>query len=102
MKTVVAIDHQFDETTLAEIEHLRQTRLTLARRQLAASAATVDELIKRGLLPDGDRKAYQLELQYELKLKIADLEQRAAAAHVVHFDEIELYVNVVDGVQSAN
>ncbi len=98
MKTVVAVDHHFDETTLAEIDHLREARLKLARKQLAASADTVNELIKRGLIPEGDRKAYQLEVQHELKLKIAELEQRSQAAHIVHFDEIELYVNVVEGV----
>lgn len=102
MRTVVAVDHHFDEVTLAEINELRQARLTLARNQLASSAATVNELIKRGLLPEGDRKAYELELKYELQLKIADLEDRAAAANIVHFDEIELYVNVVDGVKMTN
>ncbi len=96
--TLVAVEHDFDAATLSEFAELRSTRLSLAVQQFFKAEDTVSELIRRGLLPEGDRLEYVTELRSTLVEKINDLKKRETQSHLIHYDEIELYLDAMKNV----
>ena len=95
MVASVVFECPFDEETLKSMQDLRIMRLKIAKQQLANVAKTVEEMIARGLLEDGNRKTDTDELRLALKDKVAALEVRQRASDTVYSDEIEIYLELL-------
>ena len=91
----VVFECPFDEETMKSMQDLRTMRLSIAKTQFANIRQTVDELIKRGLLEEGDRKSYAESLKATLKDKITALEVRSRAHDTIYSDEIEIYLELL-------
>lgn len=84
-----------DEDTVDTIQTLRNVRLRLAHQMLSSIPSTVDELVKRGLIDEGDRHKHTKSLREELRLKIANLEKREPDSDSIYSDELELYLDLI-------
>jgi hypothetical protein len=94
--TSLVIEHQFDETTIEELNTLRDIRLGLAQKQLKDPVSTVDELVRRGLITSKERNACLQLLQEELEKKLSVLRARSQESDkTFYFDEIGLYSDLI-------
>lgn len=91
----VVFDCQLDPETLQSIQDLRKIRLEVASKQLQSVPKTIHEMISKGLLPEGDRQKYALELEKELQQKITMLKFRLNDRKTIFADEIELYLELM-------
>lgn len=90
------IEANLDKQTLEELSILRDVRLDLVKKQLLEAEATIEELIRRDLIPAADKAEYLDELKQELLQKIDRLSQRTdISSNMIHFDELELYVDLL-------
>ena len=92
-KAALAVDFDADHQMIEDIEEIRKWRLLLAQKQLLNAESTVNELISRGLIEDGDRSAYVLELKQELADKIIRLQGLSEGGRTLHLEEVELYLH---------
>jgi uncharacterized protein YpbB len=90
------IEANLDAQTLEELKTLREIRLGLVKKQLAEAEETIEELVRRELIPADEKLEYLDELKEELAAKITLLSGRAGkSSNMIHFDELELYVDLL-------
>lgn len=93
--TDLVFNFPVDELTVDTIQTLRDVRLQVAREMLRVVPDTVDEMVKRGLIDNGDRGAQIKNLTKELRDKINSLEKRQPEEDSIYSDELELYLNLI-------
>jgi len=93
--TSLIIEHDFDEATVGELNTLRDIRLGIVEKQMQSPEATVDEMIKRGIVPAKERAAFVASLKSELEKKRTLLRERADKDKTFYFDEIELFSRLI-------
>jgi hypothetical protein len=90
------LEYEFDSQTISEFKTLQHLRLVLAQKQLEEVEFTIDELIKRNLLPkDCDRSKYISDLTIELQNKINSItDEMNKDDSAISSDDLKLYAKL--------
>lgn len=94
--TVVVFKCPIDDSTLSSINELRLLRLEVLRRQIVEIDQVVARLVDEGALQDEEKEPYRDVILEDLNSKCNELEERIQIPETVYFDEIELYLDVIN------
>ncbi len=95
--TVVVFKCPIDDATLTSINELRQLRLEVLRRQILEIDLVVERLLSEGAFQEDEKEPYRVVILEDLTSKCDELEERIQIPETVYFDEIELYLDVLNG-----
>jgi hypothetical protein len=93
---VVVFECPIDEATLSSIQELRHLRLEVLRRQIQDIDRVLETLMIQGALAEDEREPYRDVVLQELENKCLELETRIDLPETVYFDELELYLDVLN------
>lgn len=93
---VVVFKCPIDDETLTSINELRHLRLEVLRRQIQEIDHVVERLLDEGAFQEDEREPYRVVILRDLSDKCDELEERIQVPETVYFDEIELYLDVLN------
>lgn len=93
---VVVFKCPIDDATLSSINELRHLRLEVLRRQIQDIDHVVDRLLDEGAFHEEEKEPYRSVILQDLAAKCDELEERIQLPETIYFDEIELYLDVLN------
>src|SRR5688572_26774724 len=93
---VVVFKCPIDEVTLSSINELRHLRLEVLKKQIKDIDKVVATLVNEGAFLEEEKEPYRDVILRDLTDKCYELEERMQVRETVYFDEIELYLDVLN------
>ncbi len=93
---VVVFECPLDEETLQIIRELRELRLEVLRKQVQDIDKVMDRLTVQGTLAEEERDVYRELIRSDLSDQCSLLESRLKSTDTVYFDELELYIEIMN------
>lgn len=96
LMAVVVFECPLDDETLHTIRELRELRLEVLRRQVSDIDSVMDRLKLQGALLENEKDAYREVILSDLSDQCRLLESRLKLTETVYFDELELYIEIMN------